>query len=169
MSDVPRSPSRSFPTRYANELRIHNYLRSNPINIQSWTADISRSHMQLSDSVESFSTKSSSSSSSQPSSSSSGAKRIPPSSPTLLRHSLTSFRRTSLYSAARTNSPSPILNIHSSSSSYTAAPSAPPTLPVNNHNNNEQIMPDINDDLAAFSCSRVENSNPRFSTPTKRK
>ena len=66
MSDVPRSPSGSFPTRYANELRIHHYLRSNPINIQFWIADISRSHMQLSDSVESFSTTSYSSSS-QPS------------------------------------------------------------------------------------------------------
>ena len=106
MSDVPRSPSGSFPTRYANELRVHSYLRSNSINIQSWTADISRSHMQLSDSVESFSTKSSSSSSQ--SSSSSRTTRIPPSSPTLLRRSPISSRRASLYSVARTNSPSPI-------------------------------------------------------------
>ena len=119
--------------------------------------------MQLSDSVESSSTESSSSSSQ--SSSSSIATRIPP---TLSRRSPTSTRRASLYSAARTHSPSPILNRHSSTSSSTALSSAPTTLP-NSNNNSEHIMSDNNEDLAEFSRSQVENSNPWFLTPTKRK
>ena len=77
MSDVPKSPSDRYARRYANELKLHHYLRTNPITIHSWTADIARSHMQLSDSVESSSTVSSSSSSQ---SSSSATQRIPPSS-----------------------------------------------------------------------------------------
>ena len=105
--------------------------------------------MQLSDSVESSSTESSSSSSQ--SSSSSIATRIPP---TLSRRSPTFTRRASLYSAARTHSPSPILNRHPSPSSSTALSSAPTTLP-NSNNNSEHIMSDNNKDLAEFSRSQV--------------
>ena len=63
LSDVPKEPADVFSARYANESRNHNYLFSNPIPIESWTADIARSNMQLSDSSESSSSTSSYSSS----------------------------------------------------------------------------------------------------------
>ena len=46
LSDIPKEPAGTFPARYANESRNHHYLFTNPIQIESWTADIARSTMQ---------------------------------------------------------------------------------------------------------------------------
>ena len=160
LSDVLRERADTFSARYANESRNHNYLFSNPIRIESWTADIARSTMKLSDSSE----LSSSTSSSSSSRSSSTSVRPPPSSPSILPRSPT-HRQTSLYSAAR-KSPSPILNRTSSSSSATSS-SSQPTL-SNNNDVSEQVG-DNNVDLATFSRNREHESSTRFSTPTKRR
>ena len=53
LSDVPREPAWTFPQRYKNEARNHHYLNTNPIRIESWTADIARAHLALTDSADS--------------------------------------------------------------------------------------------------------------------
>ena len=49
LSDIPREPAWTFPQRYKNEARNHHYLNTNPIRIESWTADIARAHLALTD------------------------------------------------------------------------------------------------------------------------
>ena len=49
LSDVPREPAFTFSTRYEIEARNYHYLNINPIRIKSWTADIARAHLVLSD------------------------------------------------------------------------------------------------------------------------
>ena len=100
LSDVPREPSWTFSTRYEIEARNHHYLNTNPIRIESWTADIARAHLALSDSVNSSSSENSSSSSqssSSSSSSSSHSARILPLSTSPILRSPTHSRRPSLY------------------------------------------------------------------------
>ena len=110
LSDVPREPSWTFSTRYEIEARNHHYLNTNPIRIESWTADIARAHLALSDSVNSSSSENSSSSSqssSSSSSSSSHSARILPISTSPMLRSPTHSRRPSLYPASRHRLPSP--------------------------------------------------------------
>ena len=159
-------PADTFAARYASELRNHRYLSStyissNPVVINSWTADIARSSMLLSNSSE----KSTSSYSSSNSSSSSKFSQKPHSSPTIIIRS-PPHRRQPLYSDAR-KSTSPTQNDTSSSSSATSSSSAP-TISNNNNNIPEQVG-ENNEDLAIFSQSRENYPTPRFSTPTKRR
>ena len=74
LSDVPKEPADTFADRYALESRNHRYyesayVSSNTIIINSWTADIARSTMFLSDSSDK-----STSSYTSPNSSSSSSK-----------------------------------------------------------------------------------------------
>ena len=124
LSDVPKEPADTFANRYASEARIHRYhesayISSNPIVIGSWTADIARSTMLLSDSSE----KSTSSHTSSNSSSSSKSSRHSKSSPQVAMRS-PPHRRQPLYSnAIKLNSPTNIEN-HSSSATSSATSSS---------------------------------------------
>ena len=165
LSYLPKEPTDTFSAQYASESRNHRYLSStyissNPIIINSWTADIARSNMLLSDSSDK-STSSYTSSNSSSSSSKSSSK--PHSSPQLVIRS-PPHRRQPLYSAARkTNSPT---QNDISSSSATSSSSAP-TISNNNNDIPEQVG-ENNEDLAIFSRNRESDPTPRFSTPTKR-
>ena len=157
LSDAPREPADTFAARYAIESRNHHYLSSNPITIESWTADIARKSLQLSDSSErSVSTSSYSSSST--------SLREPQSSPSILLRS-PPHRRQSLYSATR-KSNSHVLNETSSSSSATSSSSAPT---LSNNNNIPEQVGENNVDLAIFSRSRDNDTSTRFSIPTKKR
>ena len=75
LSDVPKEPARDYELRYEIEARKYHYLNTNPTRVESWSADIVRAHLTLSDSEESSSSdysfsfsQSSSSSSYSPSS-----------------------------------------------------------------------------------------------------
>ena len=148
LRDVPRNPEKTFAARYASESRNHRYLSStyissNPIVINSWTADIARGNMLLSDSSEE---STSSYSSSNSSSSSSTSSRKPHLSPTIVRKS-PPHRRQSLYSAAR-KSTSPI-PIDTSSSSSATSFSTTPT--ISNNNDTPEQVGESNVDIEIFS------------------
>ena len=125
LSDVPKEPAATFANRYASEARIHRYhestyISSNPTIINSWTADIARSTMLLSDSSDK---STSSHTSSNSSSSSSKSSRHSKSSPQVAMRS-PPHRRQPLYSnAIKLNSPTNIEN-HSSSATSSATSSS---------------------------------------------
>ena len=90
LSDVPKEPADTFANRYASEACIHRYhesayISSNPIIMNSWTADIARSTMLLSDSGDK---STSSHTSSNSSTSSSKSSRLGSSSPQVAMRSL---------------------------------------------------------------------------------
>ena len=124
LSDVPRERAWTFQQRYENEARNHHYLNTNSIRIESWTADIARTHLALSDSADSSSSKNSSSSSrSSSSSSSSQSARIPHASTSPVLRSPTQSRRSFLYASSRHKLPSPTFRRESSTSSSSSATS----------------------------------------------
>ena len=51
LSDVPKELAMDSTIRYENEARNYRYLNTNPTRIESWTADIARAHLALSDSA----------------------------------------------------------------------------------------------------------------------
>ena len=136
LNDVPKEPSDTFAARYALESRNHRYyesayVSSNPIIINSWTADIARSTMFLSDSSDNH--QSSYTSSNTSSSSSSKSSRHNRSSLQVVMRSPPQRRQPLYANAIKLNSP-----IHNEipSSSATSSSSAPT---ISNNNNNINI------------------------------
>ena len=162
----------TFSNRYEIEARNHHYLNTNPIRIESWTADIARAHLTLSDPADSSSSENSSSSSqsSSSSSSSSHSARIPPITTSPVLCSPTQSRRSSPYAASRHKLPSPTFRRESSSSSSSSATSSfpPPTISLPNDNNPEEEKT-VNEDMIDIINRHREEPTSRFSTPTKKR
>ena len=165
LSDVP-GDAKAFVLRYEIEARNHYYLNTHPTRVESWSADIARALLTLSDSEESSSSHYSSSSSQSASSStfSPSSERNDASSPI---QSPTSYRRQPLY-ASRHRLPSPVLRRGSSSSSSSSATSSyppPPTISLINIDNDQPS----NSDLVETIKNNREEQPTRFSTPTKKR
>ena len=171
LSDVPRERAWTFQQRYENEARNHHYLNTNPIRIESWTADIARAHLAFSDSADSSSSKNSSSSrSSSSSSSSSQSTRTPPISTSPILRSPTQSRRPSIYATSRHKLPSPTFRRESSSSSSSSATSSFPPLTISlPNNNNPEEEKTMNEDMIDLINRHREEPTSRFSNPTKKR